>query len=68
MGLPARQVPDDFDKLQGLPALKSEKYTRNEWRRCKTTLETSGKDVNYTRNEWKRSKTTLVSSGEDVGP
>jgi hypothetical protein len=22
-----------------------EKYTRNEWRRCKTTLETSGEDV-----------------------
>jgi hypothetical protein len=31
------------------------KYTRNEWRRCKTTLETSGKDVKiYTPNEWRR--------------
>jgi hypothetical protein len=38
------------------------KYTRNEWRRCETTLETSREDVNlhskrvekmgkYTRNE-----------------
>jgi hypothetical protein len=32
------------------------KYTRNEWRRCETTLETSGEDV----------KTTLETSGEDV--
>ncbi len=32
------------------------KYTRNEWRRCNTTPETSGKDV----------KTTLETSGEDV--
>ncbi len=31
-------------------------YTRNEWRRSKTTLETSGEDV----------KITLETSGEDV--
>jgi hypothetical protein len=52
-------------------------YTRNEWRRCKTTLETSGEDAklhskrlgkghNYTRNEWRRCKTTLGTSGEDA--
>ncbi len=40
-------------------------HTRSEWRRCKTTLETSGEDVklhskrvekmgNHTRNEWRR--------------
>jgi hypothetical protein len=50
-------------------------YTRNEWRRCKTTPETSGEDgklhskrvekiQNYTRNEWRRFKTTLESSAE----
>ncbi len=55
----------------------TENYTRNEWRRCKTTLETSGEDVklhskrvekmlNYARNEWGRCKTTLETSGEDV--
>jgi hypothetical protein len=32
------------------------KYTRNEWKRCKTTLETSGEDSNYTLNEWRRRK------------
>ncbi len=31
-------------------------YTRNEWRRCKTTLKTSGKDI----------ETTLKTSGEDM--
>jgi hypothetical protein len=50
-----------------------EKYTRNEWKRLKTTLETSGKDEklrskrvermnDYTRNMCILSKTTLVSS------
>ncbi len=33
-----------------------ENYTRNEWRRCETTLETSWEDV----------KTTLETSGEDM--
>ncbi len=53
-----------------------ENNTRNEWRRCKTTLETSWKDVklhskrvgkmgHYTRNEWRRCKATLETSGED---
>jgi hypothetical protein len=41
-------------------------YTRNEWRRCQTTLETSGEDLNYSRNEWRRCKTTLETSGEDL--
>jgi hypothetical protein len=31
-----------------------ENYTRNEWKRCKTTLKTSGEDV----------KTTLETGGE----
>ena len=30
------------------------KYTLNEWKRFKTTLETRGKIENYTRNEWRR--------------
>jgi hypothetical protein len=53
-----------------------ENHTRNEWRRCKTTLDTSGEDAklhskrvkkmkNYTRDEWRRCKTTLETSGED---
>jgi hypothetical protein len=33
-----------------------EYYTRNEWRRCKTTLETSGEDM----------LNPLETSGEDV--
>jgi hypothetical protein len=42
-------------------------YTRNEWERCKTTLQTSGEDVKInTRNEWGRCENTLVTSGEDV--
>jgi hypothetical protein len=41
-------------------------YTRNEWRRCETTLETLEKMWNYTRNEWRRCDTTLEKSGEDV--
>jgi hypothetical protein len=52
-------------------------YTQNEWRRCETTLKTSGEDVklhskrvekmwNYTRNEWRRRENTLKTSGEDV--
>jgi hypothetical protein len=56
---------------------KIKNYTRNEWKRSKTTLETSGKDQKlhskrvekikkYTPNEWKRLKTTLETSGEDV--
>ncbi len=47
------------------------KYTGNEWRRCKITLETSGDDVKlhskrvekiwkYTRNEWRRYGNTLT--------
>jgi hypothetical protein len=51
-------------------------YTRNEWRRCKNTLKTSGENVKihskrvgkmrkYTRNEWRRCKNTLETSGED---
>jgi hypothetical protein len=58
-------------------ATKCKNYTRNGWRRCKTTLETSGEDAklhskqvekmqNYTRNEWRRCKTTLEAGGEDV--
>ncbi len=39
------------------------KYTRKEWKRCKTTLETSGKDC--TGNEWESRKTTLGTSGKD---
>jgi hypothetical protein len=31
-----------------LAILKGEHYTRNEWRRCKTTLETSEEDVKTT--------------------
>ncbi len=27
------------------PTKDGENYTRNEWKRCKTTLETSGEDV-----------------------
>ncbi len=45
----------EFRNFIDVPA--GENYTRNEWRRCKTTLETSGEDV----------KTTLEMSGEDVG-
>jgi hypothetical protein len=30
------------------------KYTPNEWRRGKNTLETGEKDEKYTRNEWGR--------------
>jgi hypothetical protein len=41
-------------------------YTRNGWRRCKTTLQTSVEDLNnYTRNEWGRCENTLETSGED---
>jgi 7-keto-8-aminopelargonate synthetase-like enzyme len=32
------------------------KYTRNEWKRCISTLETSGEDEKHTRNELRRSK------------
>jgi hypothetical protein len=45
-------MPKLFPKDEG--AIKPENYTRNESRRCKTRLETSGEDVNYTRNEWRR--------------
>ncbi len=52
-------------------------YTRFEWRRCETSLVSSGEDVklhsfrvdkmsNYTRLERRRCETALVSSGEDV--
>jgi hypothetical protein len=48
-------------------------YTRNEWKRCKNTLGTSGKDAKihskrvekmqkYTRNEWRTCKNTLEKS------
>jgi pyruvate/2-oxoglutarate dehydrogenase complex dihydrolipoamide dehydrogenase (E3) component len=53
--------------------VKGEKYTRNEWRRCTNTLETSGEDVQihskrveemykYTRNEWRSCTNTLETS------
>ncbi len=53
------------------------KYTRNEWGRWKTTLETSGEDEklhskrvgkmkNYTRNVVRGWKNTLETGGEDV--
>jgi hypothetical protein len=32
-------------KLHSKRVEKMKKYTRNEWRRCKTTLETSGEDI-----------------------
>jgi hypothetical protein len=62
--------------INRLATLGTTNYTRSEWRRCKTILETSGEDVklhskrvekmeNYTRNEWRRWKTTLETSGED---
>jgi hypothetical protein len=52
---------------------KMENYTRNEWRRWKTTLESSGEDRKlhskrvennflYTRNEWRRIFYTLEMS------
>ncbi len=52
-------------------------YTRNEWRRCETTLETGGEVVklhskrveemwNYTPNEWRSCKTTLETSEKVV--
>ncbi len=40
-------------------------YTRNEWGRCKTTLEASGEYKNHTRNEWRRCKNPLETSEED---
>ncbi len=56
--------------------MDGEDYTRNEWKRCKTTLEMSGEDEklhskrvrNYTRNEWGRCETTLETSGEPRSP
>jgi hypothetical protein len=42
-------------------------YTRNECRRCKTTLETSGEDVKITlETRGEDVKTTLEASGEDA--
>ncbi len=38
-------------KLHSKRVEKMQNYTRNEWRRCKTTLETSEKIINYTQNE-----------------
>ncbi len=64
-------------KLHSKWVKKMWNYTRNESRRCETTLETSGEDVklhskrvkkmwNYTRNEWRICETTLEKSLEDV--
>jgi hypothetical protein len=64
-----RQIPDSHLLPCSIPKKVDEPgdnfYTRNEWGRCETTLETSGEDVklhpkrvekmsNYTRNEWRR--------------
>jgi hypothetical protein len=57
--------------------IAAETYTRNEWRRCETSLETSGEDEkphskrvekmrNHTRNKWRRYLITLQTSGEDI--
>ena len=48
-------MSEEDGKLHSKRAEKMENYTRNEWRRWKTTLETSGED----------GKNTLESSGED---
>jgi hypothetical protein len=46
---------------------KVKKHTRNEWKRCETTLETSGEDVKTTlETSGKDVKTTLETSGEDL--
>ncbi len=69
---------EDVQKLHSKRVGKMCKnYTRNEWRRCRNTLETSGEDAGihskrvgkmreYTRNEWRRCGNTLETSGEDV--
>ncbi len=63
-------------KLHSRRVEKMQNYTRDQWRRCKITLETSGdaklhskrveKMQNYTRDEWRRCKITLETSGEDA--
>ena len=68
---------NDRLKLHSKRVEKMRNYTRNEWRRCEITLETSGEDAklhskrvekmqNYTRNGWRRCKITLETSGEDT--
>ena len=54
-------------KLHSNRVEKMYNYTRNEWRRCETTLETSGEDVKITlETSGEDFKTTLEASAEDV--
>ncbi len=70
MGTPGSNAHLPFREFRGLLVwhdLRLENYTRNEWRRCKTTLETSGEDVKITlETSGDDVKTTPQMSGEDV--
>ncbi len=46
-------------------AYLGEIYTRNEWKRCRTTLATSRKDVTLHSKRVDKWKSTLETSGED---
>jgi hypothetical protein len=43
--LHSKRVEKMCGKLHSKRVEKMSNYTRNEWRRCKTTLETSGEDL-----------------------
>jgi hypothetical protein len=55
------------DLVIGSVLIPGEIYTRNEWKRVKFTLETSGKDVKFTlETSEKDVKFTLETSEKDV--